>query len=253
MKQKKIVIIMAGILTAAAAMTGCAEQNKTATQVDYTQNSQGKSEQTKQKTAEKSQPDKKQVNKSTSGGKENSNQTADKKTKVFASSNNAGDVQNSGNRTDGTEGTDTDDSQTTGMDTSASENNGSTGDGGNKIDQTADQAMIYDSKGNGRLISQADDGNWYDSDGNCYGSWEDIGRAMDEDGVTDQDGNKYYWTWTAPDDASGKVRDPYDLYSWDPGTNSYIPFQAAESDCSPIGRGNGWYYYDEDSGEYVPW
>ena len=45
MKQKKIVIIMAGILAAAAAMTGCAEQNKTATQVDYTQNSQGKSEQ----------------------------------------------------------------------------------------------------------------------------------------------------------------------------------------------------------------
>ena len=74
MKQKKIVIIMAGILAAAAAMTGCAEQNKTATQVDYTQNAQGKSEQAKQKTAEKSQPDKKQVNKSTSGGKENSNQ-----------------------------------------------------------------------------------------------------------------------------------------------------------------------------------
>lgn len=253
MKQKKIAIIMAGILAAAAAMTGCAEQNKTATQVDYTQNAQGKSEQAKQKTAEKSQQDKKQVNKSTSGGKENSNQTADKKTKVFASSNNAGDVQNSGNGTDGTEGTDTDDSQTTGVDTSASEDNGSTGDDGNKIDQTADQAMIYDSKGNGRLISQADDGNWYDSDGNCYGSWEDIGRAMDEDGVTDQNGNKYYWTWTAPDDTSGEVRDPYDLYSWDPGTNSYIPFQAAESDCSPIGKGNGWYYYDEDSGEYVPW
>ena len=51
MKQKKIVIIMAGILAAAAAMTGCAEQNKTATQVDYTQNAQGKSEQAKQKTA----------------------------------------------------------------------------------------------------------------------------------------------------------------------------------------------------------
>ena len=253
MKQKKIVIIMAGILTAAAAMTGCAEQNKTATQVDYTQNSQEKSEQTKQKTAEKSHPDKKQVNKSTSIGKEDSNQTADKKTKISASSNNAGDVQNSENGTDSTAGTDTDDSQTTGVDTSASEDNGSTGDDGNKIDQTADQAMIYDSKGNGRLISQADDGNWYDSDGNCYGSWEDIGRAMDEDGVTDQNGNKYYWTWTAPDDTSGEVRDPYDLYSWDPGTNSYIPFQAAESDCSPIGKGNGWYYYDEDSGEYVPW
>ena len=82
MKQKKIAIIMAGILAAAAAMTGCAEQNKTETQVDYTQNSQEKSEQTKQKTAEKSQPDKKQVNKSTSIGKEDSNQTADKKTKI---------------------------------------------------------------------------------------------------------------------------------------------------------------------------
>ena len=35
MKQKKIAIIMAGILAAAAAMTGCAEQNKTETQVDY--------------------------------------------------------------------------------------------------------------------------------------------------------------------------------------------------------------------------
>ena len=252
MKQKKIAIIMAGILAAAAAMTGCAEQNKTATQVDYTQNSQGKSEQTKQKTAEKSQPDKKQVNKSTSGGKENSNQTADKKTKVFASSNNAGDVQNSGNGTDGTEGTDTDDSQTTGVDTSASEDNGSTGNGGTQSDQRADQAMIYDSEGNGRLISEADDGNWYDSDGNYYGSWEDIEDAMvNENGVTDQDGNKYYWT--APHDASEEVTDPYDLYSWDPGTNSYIPFQAAESDCSPVGRGNGWYYYDEDSGEYVPW
>ena len=83
MKQKKIAIIMAGILAAAAAMTGCAEQNKTETQVDYTQNSQEKSEQTKQKTAEKSQPDKKQVNKSTSIGKEDSNQTADKKTKYL--------------------------------------------------------------------------------------------------------------------------------------------------------------------------
>ena len=102
------------------------------------------------------------------------------------------------------------------------------------------------------LISEADDGNWYDSDGNYYGSWEDIEDAMvNENGVTDQDGNKYYWT--APHDASEEVTDPYDLYSWDPGTNSYIPFQAAESDCSPVGRGNGWYYYDEDSGEYVPW
>ena len=23
--------------------------------------------------------------------------------------------------------------------------------------------------------------------------------------------------------------------------------------CRPVGKGNGWYYYDEDSDEYVPW
>ena len=183
MKQKKIAIIMAGILAAAAAMTGCAEQNKTETQVDYTQNSQEKSEQTKQKTAEKSQPDKKQVNKSTSIGKEDSNQTADKKTKISASSNNAGDVQNSENGTDSTAGTDTDDSQTTGVDTSASEDNGSTGNGGTQSDQRADQAMIYDSEGNGRLISEADDGNWYDSDGYLPAPARSAGRDRQRTGV----------------------------------------------------------------------
>ena len=261
MKQKKITIIMAGILAAATVMTGCAEQNKTATQVDYTQSSQEKSGQT-----EKKQTDKGQTNKSTAGKKGNTSQTADgKKTGASDTSKNTGNMQTSdsettdttGNSAAGNDADNTDDSQNTDGDNNSSEDNGSTSDDGNQIDQRADQAMIYDSEGNGRLISQADDGNWYDSDGNCYGSWEDIGRAMDEDGVTDQNGNKYYWTWTAPDDvsddASEEVRDPYDLYSWDPGTNSYIPFQAAESDCSPVGRGNGWYYYDENSGEYVPW
>ena len=59
---------------------------------------------------------------------------------------------------------------------------------------------------------------------------------MDEDGVTDQDGNKYYWTWTAPDDASGKVRDPYDLYSWDPGTIPIYRFRLRNLTVVPIGQ-----------------
>ncbi len=51
MKQTKIAIIMAGILAAAAAMTGCADLNITVSQVDYTQNSLEKSVKTKHKTA----------------------------------------------------------------------------------------------------------------------------------------------------------------------------------------------------------
>ena len=50
-----------------------------------------------------------------------------------------------------------------------------------------------------------------------------------------------------------EVNDPYELYSWDAGTNSYIPFQQAEGNGAPIGRGNGWYYYDAESGNYLPW
>ncbi|MDD3339152.1 MAG: hypothetical protein PHS82_09885 [Lachnospiraceae bacterium] len=55
----------------------------------------------------------------------------------------------------------------------------------------------------------------------------------------------------AEDNAS--VNDPFDLYSWDEGTNSYIPYQQAESDGSPIGKGSGWFYYDEESDSYLPW
>ena len=34
---------------------------------------------------------------------------------------------------------------------------------------------------------------------------------------------------------------------------SISPFQQAETDASPVGRGNGWYYYDEESSEFLPW
>ncbi|MDO4306702.1 MAG: M56 family metallopeptidase [Eubacteriales bacterium] len=53
--------------------------------------------------------------------------------------------------------------------------------------------------------------------------------------------------------SSSGVNDPFDLYSWDAGTNSYIPFQQAAGDGAPIGQGRGWYYYDSDSGSYLPW
>ena len=49
------------------------------------------------------------------------------------------------------------------------------------------------------------------------------------------------------------ISDPFDLYSWDEGTGQYIPFQQAETDVSPVGKGNGWYYYDEESNEFLPW
>lgn len=49
------------------------------------------------------------------------------------------------------------------------------------------------------------------------------------------------------------VNDPYDLYSWDEETNTYIPYQQADGTAEPIGRGNGWYYFDKESGNYLPW
>lgn len=54
-------------------------------------------------------------------------------------------------------------------------------------------------------------------------------------------------------DASDSVDDPFDLYSWDETTDSFIPYQQAASDGSPIGHDQGWYYCDEATGEYLPW
>lgn len=249
MKQKKMMALMMGILTTAIVMTGCSGESKTAAQIDYGKNTQKTSEQTERKVK---QADKDQKNKGTAGKKENTSQAANDKRDVSGTSQNTDNAQNSDDESANNGSADTDVSQNVDMDNSASENNNSTGTGEDTSGQNADQAMIYDSDGNGRLISQAGDGNWYDSDGNCYGNWEDIEDAMqNETGVFDQDGNQYYWI--APHDASEEVTDPYDLYSWDSGTNSYIPFQQAETDGSPVGRGNGWYYYDKNSGEYVPW
>lgn len=56
------------------------------------------------------------------------------------------------------------------------------------------------------------------------------------------------------DDIISQINDPFDLYSWDPGTNQYIPFQQAEGEGLPIGRGSGvWYYYDSNRNIFIPW
>ena len=59
-----------------------------------------------------------------------------------------------------------------------------------------------------------------------------------------------------PTQAAGEaegINDPYDLSSWDGGIQSDIPYQEAGGEGLPIGRGNSWYYFDESSGEYLPW
>lgn len=56
-----------------------------------------------------------------------------------------------------------------------------------------------------------------------------------------------------PSVGTSNISDPYDLYSWDPGTDSYIPYQQADGAGSPIDQGSGWYYYDSASDSYQPW
>ena len=125
--------------------------------------------------------------------------------------------------------------------------------------------VLYDTALNEKQVTRGDDGtgNWYDEDGISYGNLDEI---QDESApIYNENGEEYFWNASfaqeAADaeqggsggDSSNDVNDPYDLFSWDEGTNSYIPFQKAEGDGSPIGRGNGWYYYYAESGEYLPW
>ena len=88
------------------------------------------------------------------------------------------------------------------------------------------------------------------------------GRYMDRtntvytfDGVdTWTDESDVEWIETAQtSEAEENVQDPYDLYSWDPETGTYIPYQQADGNGEAIGRGNGWYYYDDEAGAYIPW
>lgn len=55
-------------------------------------------------------------------------------------------------------------------------------------------------------------------------------------------------------DITQEVNDPFDLFTWDSGTNKYIPFQQAEGPGLPIGQGSGvWYYFNELTGTYELW
>lgn len=140
-------------------------------------------------------------------------------------------------------------------------------------EQGWDSIILYDTDMNGVYVTRGNDGNWYDENGVSYGN---LDIADDEAPIYNSNGEAYYWngsfaqaaanassgtdndseensSYSEDTDSSANVNDPYDLYSWDAGTNSFIPFQQADGDGAPIGRGNGWYYYDSDSNSYAPW
>ncbi|MDO4338305.1 MAG: hypothetical protein Q4C91_09490 [Eubacteriales bacterium] len=126
--------------------------------------------------------------------------------------------------------------------------------------------ILYDINMNSVHVTCGTDGtgNWYDENGVSYGDLDNVDETAP---IYNENGEAYYWNGTfareaadassdhtdEDNDSTSDINDPYDLYSWDPGTNSYIPFQKAETDGSPIGRGNGWYYYDTDSESFLPW
>lgn len=134
-----------------------------------------------------------------------------------------------------------------------------------EITQGWNSIVLYDIDLNGVQVKRGDDGVWYDENGVSYG---DLDNADESQPIINENGDVYYWNGDmaeraaeeensdgSSEDSSGTedISDPFDLYSWDAGTGQYIPFQQAESDASPVGRGNGWYYYDEESSEFLPW
>lgn len=125
-----------------------------------------------------------------------------------------------------------------------------------------DSIVLYDVNMNSVYVTRGKDGsgNWYDENGISYGN---LDEADENSPIYNENGKAYYWSGQMAQDAaegvSGnteeepEVSDPYDLYSWDAETNSYVPYQQAAGNAQPIGRGNGWYYYDEKRGNYLPW
>ena len=122
--------------------------------------------------------------------------------------------------------------------------------------------VLYDVNMNSVYVTRGKDGsgNWYDETGISYGN---LDEADENSPIYNENGKAYYWNGQMAQDAAEgvfgnteeepEVSDPYDLYSWDAETNSYVPYQQAAGNAQPIGRGNGWYYYDEESGNYLPW
>lgn len=132
-----------------------------------------------------------------------------------------------------------------------------------------DSIDLYDADLNSVNVARGNDGtgNWYDANGISYGNLDTVDESAP---IYNSNGDAYYWNAAIAQkltgnttentenssqgiDAASWVDDPYDLYSWDGGTNSYIPYQAADGEGLPIGRGEGWYYYDINTGNYFPW
>ncbi|WP_274422921.1 hypothetical protein [Blautia sp. XA-2221] len=134
-----------------------------------------------------------------------------------------------------------------------------------EVSQGWDSIVLYDIDLNGVQVKRGDDGNWYDENGVSYGN---LDNADESQPIINENGDTYYWNGDLAEQAAEEensdsssedssstegISDPFDLYSWDEGTGQYIPFQQAETDASPVGKGNGWYYYDEESNEFLPW
>lgn len=108
-----------------------------------------------------------------------------------------------------------------------------------------DVAELVNLRGDTTTVYKLADGRYMDRINAVY-LFDGVDTWTDEAGVE--------WNEAVPSsDASESVQDPYDLYSWDEETGSYIPYQQAEGAGEPVGKGNGWYYYDEEAGTYLPW
>lgn len=121
------------------------------------------------------------------------------------------------------------------------------------------------SAASGALSEEAGDHEAYDNE-NYTAPSENSSNSGNygDQGINDDPGDEEYQdpsytedsgeTEGEPDGGSG-INNPYDLYSWDGGTNSFIPFQEADGEGLPIERGSweGWYYFDETTGAYLPW
>ena len=108
-----------------------------------------------------------------------------------------------------------------------------------------DTAMLVNLRGDTTTVYKLADGRYMDRTNTVY-TFDGVDTWIDESGVE--------WNETVQtSEAEENVQDPYDLYSWDPETGTYIPYRQSDGNGEPIGRGNGWYYYDDEAGTYILW
>ncbi len=123
--------------------------------------------------------------------------------------------------------------------------------------QGFNQCVVYDENGNARIIKEAEDGNWYDDDGICYGTFEDVDDAIQQRSITNENGETYYFTTAEIPGSDIKVIDDgygrniqlergddglwYDKDGNCYGADGAAPIQeneTEESDDSPDGSGD---------------